>query len=103
MLDVLLATGLPGMILLAAVVVACARRSSWRDPTLVYGLGLALVGTANVLLTDASGSTAALGLYLSWFGATRRPTAAAAGVEGERVGWRVLDLPIVREPVTWRA
>lgn len=76
-LDVLLATGLPGTLLLLAVVAACARRSSLRDPTLAYGLGLALVGTANVLLTDASGSTAALGLYLSWFGATRRPTEAA--------------------------
>ncbi len=105
MLDVLLATGLPGMILLVAVVVACARRSSWRDPTLVYGLGLALVGTANVLLTDASGSTAALGLYLSWFGASRRPSVEAegGGGEGEAARWRVLDLPIVREPVTWRA
>ena len=55
-LDVLLATGIPGVVLLVIVVVLCLRRSSLRDPTMVYGAGLALVGTANVLLTDASGS-----------------------------------------------
>lgn len=98
LLDVLLGTGIPGVILLLIVVVECLRRSSWRNPTLAYGAGLALVGTANVLLTDASGSTAALGLYLSWFGATPR---RVDGPGALRSASPVLRLPIVREPRTW--
>jgi len=103
LLDVLLATGIPGVILSLVVVGQCLRRSSLRDPTLVYGAGLALVGTANVLLTDASGSTAALGLYLSWFGATPRRAPAPTAEVPWREAPSVLDLPIVREPLTWRA
>ncbi len=103
LLDVLLATGIPGVILSLVVVAQCLRRSSLRDPTLVYGAGLALVGTANVLLTDASGSTAALGLYLSWFGATPRRAPAPTAEVTWREAPSVLDLPIVREPLTWRA
>ncbi len=73
LLDILVATGVPGVLLLVVLVVAVARRVQLRDASAAYAAGLALVGSANGMVAEGSGSTAAIGLLLVMCG-TRRAT-----------------------------